>query len=48
MLRTLSSVKLSDWLDEYRDLPVEEVVRPSSEAEDDWEEQDLIANPDRV
>jgi hypothetical protein len=41
-------VKLTDWLDEYRNLPVEEVVRPSNEAEDDWAEQDLIADPDRV
>ena len=41
-------MKLTDWLDEYRNLPVEEVVRPSHEAEDDWAEQDLIADPDRV
>ena len=48
MLRRLTSVKLSNWLDEYRNLPVEEVVRPTSEADDDWAEQGLIADPDRV
>lgn len=47
-MRTLFTVKLSDWLDEYRNLPAEEVVRPSHETEDDWEEQDLMADPDRV
>jgi hypothetical protein len=41
-------VKLADWLDEYRNLPVEEVTRPLSEIEDDWEEPDLIAASDRV
>ena len=41
-------VKLTDWLNEYRSLPQEEVVRPSNEPEDDWEEQDLIADPDRM
>ena len=40
-------MKLADWLDDYRNLPVEEVTRPSAEA-DDWEEQDLVASPDRV
>ena len=48
MVRRLFSVKLTDWLDEYRNLPVEEVVRPLSDAEDDWEEPDLIASDDRV
>ena len=47
-MRRLSIVKLTDWLDEYRNLPAEEVVRPSSEAEDDWAEPDLLADPDRV
>ena len=41
-------MKLADWLDEYRNLPVEEVTRPLSETEDDWEEPDLIASSDRV
>ena len=40
-------MKLNDWLDEYRNLPVGEVVRPLSDAEDDWGEQDLMADPDR-
>ena len=48
MVRRLISVKLTDWLDEYRNLPAEEVVRPLSDAEDDWEEPDLIAADDRV
>ena len=47
-MRNLVRMKLTDWLDEYRSLPHEEVVRPSSQAEDDWEAQDLIADPDRM
>lgn len=47
-MRRLGIVKLTDWLDEYRNLPAEEVVRPSGESEDDWAEQDLIADPDRL
>jgi hypothetical protein len=41
-------VKLADWLDEYRQLPVGEVVRPVTDADDDWEEPDLLAPADRV
>ena len=41
-------MKLTDWLDEYRNLPTEEFTRRSAEAEDDWEEQDLLASPDRL
>lgn len=48
MVRRLLSVKLADWLDEYRSLPVGEVVRPPSDAEDDWQEPDLIASSDRL
>ena len=48
MVRRLLSVKLADWLDEYRNLPKEEVTRRSADAEDDWEEQDLFAAPDRM
>jgi hypothetical protein len=44
----LITVKLADWLDEYRNLPTEEVIRRSAEAEDDWEEQDVFAAPDRM
>jgi hypothetical protein len=47
-MRRLVPVKLADWLDEYRNLPVEEVTRPVSDADDDWEEPDLIASDDRV
>ena len=41
-------MKLTDWLDEYRSLPAKEVTRRLAEAEDDWEEQDLFASPDRM
>lgn len=39
-------VRLADWLDEYRTLPTEGFSRPQPQP-DDWEEQDLIAPPDR-
>jgi hypothetical protein len=41
-------VKLTDWLDEYRNLPVDQFVRRSADADDDWEEQDIIASDQRV
>ena len=41
-------VKLADWLDEYRQLPVGEVVRPVVDADDDWEEPELLAAADRL
>jgi hypothetical protein len=41
-------VKLTDWLDEYRNLPVDQFTRRSADADDDWEEQELIASDDRV
>jgi hypothetical protein len=47
-MRRLVPVNLADWLDEYRNLPVEEVTRPSSETEDDWKEPDLIASSNGV
>lgn len=40
-------MKLADWLDEYRNLPSEEATRRSADAEDDWEEPELFAAPDR-
>lgn len=42
-------VKLAAWLDEYRNLPAEEVMRPTGAVDDDdWAEQALIAPADRV
>ena len=41
-------MKLADWLDEYRTLPAVEVTRRSGDEDDDWEEPELIASPDRV
>jgi hypothetical protein len=40
-------VKLSDWLDEYRQIRADDVQRPSETA-DDWHETDLFAPADRV
>lgn len=39
-------MKLADWLEEYRSLPVDKVTRPTAEP-DDWEEPDLLAPLDR-
>jgi hypothetical protein len=44
----MAGVKLADWLDEYRNFAPDSVVREVAEPEDDWEEPDLIASPDRV
>ena len=41
-------MKLADWLDEYRALPTDDVTRPISAEEDDWEEPELLAPADRV
>ena len=41
-------VKLTDWLDEYRNLDPDEVVRTVAEPVDDWEEPDLLAPADRL
>ena len=41
-------VKLSDWLDEYRDFQPDRVVRRVAEPEDDWREPELLAPPDRL
>ena len=47
-MRSMASVKLTAWLDEYRNLSPDSVVREVAEPEDDWEEQELLASPDRV
>lgn len=41
-------MKLVDWLDEYRALPTDDVTRPVADADDDWEEPELLAAADRV
>jgi hypothetical protein len=41
-------VKLSDWLDEYRNLSTEGFERTVAEPEDDWQEPDLLAPSDRL
>ena len=41
-------MKLSDWLDEYRNLPTEAPERTVAEPEDDWQEPDLFAPADRL
>ena len=41
-------MKLSDWLDEYRNLAPDSVVRKVPEPEDDWAEGELLAPADRL
>lgn len=41
-------MKLSEWLDEYRRLEPDSIVRPVAEPEDDWEDPGLFAPSDRV
>jgi hypothetical protein len=41
-------MKLSEWLDEYRNLAPDSVVRNVAEPEDDWSEEELFAPADRL
>jgi hypothetical protein len=41
-------MKLSEWLNEYRQIDPDEFVRTEAEPVDDWEEPELIASADRV
>jgi hypothetical protein len=41
-------MKLSDWLDEYRRIDPESIVRHVAEPEDDWEDPGLYAPADRL
>ena len=41
-------MKLADWLDEYRNLPTDSVVRSVAEPVDDWDEEELFAPADRL
>jgi hypothetical protein len=43
----VGNVKLTDWLDEYRNLPPDSVVRTVAEPEDDWEAEEILAPADR-
>jgi hypothetical protein len=46
---TIGGVTLADWLNEYRNLAPDSVVREVAEPEDDWEEpESIFADPDRV
>lgn len=45
----VGGVTLAEWLDEYRNLAPDSVVREVAEPEDDWEEpESFLADPDRV
>jgi hypothetical protein len=41
-------MKLSEWLDEYRRLDPDSIVRHVAEPEDDWEDPGLYAPDDRM
>ena len=41
-------MKLSEWLDEYRQLEPDSIVRQEAEPEDDWEDPGLLAPVDRL
>jgi hypothetical protein len=41
-------MKLSEWLNEYRQIDPDEFVRGEAEPVDDWDEPELIASADRV
>ena len=41
-------MKLSEWLDEYRQLEPDSIVRQEAEPEDDWEDPGLFAPVDRL
>ncbi len=45
----MAGVTLAEWLEEYRNLAPDSVVREEAEPEDDWEEpESLMADPDRL
>lgn len=41
-------MKLSEWLDEYRNFDPTEVTRTVAEPIDDWQDEELFAPADRV
>ena len=40
-------MKLSEWLNEYRQINPDDFARSEAEPVDDWEEPELIASADR-
>ena len=47
--RSMRRVTLAEWLDEYRNMAPDSVVREVAEPEDDWAEpESLLADPDRL
>lgn len=44
----LRRVKLSDWLDEYRDFSADDIRPAGLVIGDDWQEPELLAPADRV
>ncbi len=42
------AMKLSEWLDEYRRLEPNSIVRQVADPEDDWEDPGLLAPEDRL
>lgn len=47
-LARVGVVKLSDWLDEYRNFDADEVTRTVADPVDDWQEEELLAPADRL
>ena len=45
---SIGRVTLAEWLEEYRNLAPDSVVREVAEPEDDWAEPELIASRDRL
>ena len=41
-------MKLSKWLDEYRQLDPASIERPVAEPDDDWQDPGLLAPADRT
>ena len=41
-------MKLSEWLDEYRRLDPDSIVRQVAEPDNDWEDPGLYARADRM
>ncbi len=40
-------MKLTDWLDEYRNVPLDSGARRAADAEEDWVDEGLFAPDDR-
>lgn len=44
----MATVKLAEWIDEYRRVDPDDFTRPQADVDDDAEEPGLIVNEDRV